>query len=902
MSINTSENNPVRPLYQPACLRVLLCVLTLLLCTPAFADKKITGANNNPAGANTNNPAGGNPNGWYDPEPGAPPFDETSVFLNVQRIGGAEIPAVIKDRAVYLPVTSLFDYLKIKNQATPNFDSVFGYFLDPNATFCVDNIRYQIRFKGTVYKLQSSDLVQTETNLYLKLDYFNQVFGLNSTFDFSNLTVKMDPSVELPAVREMQLEQMHQNLSKLRGETKADTVIRRRYPFFNLSFADWSLFATQQSGGAPQDMRAGLALGGVIAGGEANVYLNYNNNTPFKERQQFYQWRFANNEHRALRQVTLGRIYTQATATLFDPVIGVQVTNTPTTYRKSAGSYRLSRTTEPGWTVELYVNNVLVDFAKADASGFFSFDVPLVYGNSVIKLRYYGLYGEERTLEENVTIPFNFLPKNELEYSASAGLVEDTLNSRYGKASINYGFSRFITVGAGTEYLSSVSSGSNMPFATASARIGSTLMLSGIYVHGIKTQGTATYRMPHNAQLEVNYIKYDREQRALMYNYIEERKLIYSVPFYAHNFAGVTRLMINQAIITENTSYNTAEWLISGATRNLSANVNTFLVSAGQKDPPHFDPYIYSNASLVYRLPKGFNLMPQTQYSFKEGSFISAKCEVEKSFFQRGYFNIAYEQNFKTSQSSFTAGMRYDFSFAKASLVARNYNGVSSISETATGSLIFDAKTGYVGLNNRTSVGRAGITLLPYLDVNGNGRRDAGEQRVPGLKVGIASGRVQYSNSDTVIRLYDLEPYTNYFVDVSQNSFENINWQVRNKTMNVQVDPNQMKLIEVPVSVMSDGSGFVYLKDSTGKTKPLGRISVCFYNGQGVRMASVISDADGYFSYMGLMAGEYTVRIAEEQLSSLHMKSSSEHHFTVAMSPDGSSFDDLDFTLERKKD
>src|SRR5206468_8189415 len=136
--------------------------------------------------------------------------------------------------------------------------------------------------------------------------------------------------------------------------------------------------------------------GTVIAGGEANIFLNYSSQAPFSERQQIYQWRYANNDHRALRQVTLGRIATQATSSIYDPVVGVQVTNTPTTYRKSAGSYRLSRSTQPGWTVELYVNNVLVDFTKADASGFFSFDVPLVYGNSLIKLRYYGPYGEER--------------------------------------------------------------------------------------------------------------------------------------------------------------------------------------------------------------------------------------------------------------------------------------------------------------------------------------------------------------------------------------------------------------------------------------------------------------------------------------------------------------------------
>jgi hypothetical protein len=366
---------------------LLCCIVSLLCIGPTAFAHKVEG----PAPTNNNN----NP---YEPEPGAPAFDETSVFVNVQRIGGTEMAAVIKGRTVYLPMTNVFDFLKIKSEAAPNFDSVFGYFIDPEAKFCIDNIKYQIRYKGQVFQLQPGDLIQTESNLYLRQDYFSQAFGLTCDFDFSNLTVKLSASVELPAVREMQMELMHRNVSRLKGEVKADTNIKRGYPFFNLGAADWSLSATQQSG-AGQDLRAGLSLGGILAGGELDVYLNYSSQIPFNERQQFYQWRFADNSHKAIRQVTLGRILTQSVASVYNPVDGVQISNTPTTYRKSAGSYRLSRTTQPGWTVELYVNNVLVDFVKADASGFFSFDVPLVYGNSIVKLRYYGLYGEVRTSE-----------------------------------------------------------------------------------------------------------------------------------------------------------------------------------------------------------------------------------------------------------------------------------------------------------------------------------------------------------------------------------------------------------------------------------------------------------------------------------------------------------------------
>ena len=39
-----------------------------------------------------------------------PEYDEISVFLDIPRLGEAEIDAVIKGETVYLPVTDLFDF------------------------------------------------------------------------------------------------------------------------------------------------------------------------------------------------------------------------------------------------------------------------------------------------------------------------------------------------------------------------------------------------------------------------------------------------------------------------------------------------------------------------------------------------------------------------------------------------------------------------------------------------------------------------------------------------------------------------------------------------------------------------------------------------------------------------
>jgi hypothetical protein len=197
--------------------------------------------------------------------------------------------------------------------------------------------------------------------------------------------------------------------------------------------ADWGVVATQTSQqGLPEqdDNRLYLALGGVVAGGETDVALNYDNTYAFVTgSQQFFQWRYVDNDNPVLRQVTAGKIYTPSIASIYSPVIGLQFTNAPTVYRRSFGTYTLSYYSEANWVVELYINNTLVNYAKAPAAGFFTFKVPLVYGNSLLKLRFYGPWGEELSHEQNIQIPFNFLPVGEFEYTASAGIVRIALTA-----------------------------------------------------------------------------------------------------------------------------------------------------------------------------------------------------------------------------------------------------------------------------------------------------------------------------------------------------------------------------------------------------------------------------------------------------------------------------------------
>lgn len=791
-------------------------------------------------------------------------YDEIAVVLMVPRVGAVEIPAAIRDEQAYLPISEFFDFLKIRNKLSAGMDSVSGFFIQAKNTYLIDFAHNRIIMQGVTTDLPPGSMIRSETSLYLHSRYFGQVFGLHCTFNFRSLGVTLDTRHELPVIREMRLEQMRQNINKLKGEVKADTILPRSYPFFHFGNADWSVINSQSTEGQ-SDTRLNLGLGAVIAGGETNISLLYNDNQPFREKQQQYLWRYANNDFQYLRQVMVGKIASQATSSIYAPVVGAQVTNAPTSFRRSFGSYTLSDRTEPGWTVELYVNNVLVDYTKADASGFFSFEVPLVYGNSAILLKFYGPWGEERTREQNISIPFNFLPKGEIQYTAGAGIVEDTLQSKFSRVQVNYGLANRMTVGAGTEYLSSVKSGAMMPFITSSLRLASSVLLSGEYTYGVRSRGILTYRMPSNMQLELYFTQYERNQKAINYNYLQERKAVISVPLRTRSFSAFSRLTLNQIILPES-EYTTAELLMSGAIYGVSTNLTTYAMFL---DPAH--PYAYSNLSLSFRLPASIVLIPQLQYEFNNNKLISLKCGLEKHIFRRGFINLSYEKNYRSNLQNIEFGFKYDFSFAQTAFTARRINNNIVLTQSARGSLQIDRSTHYVHAGNRTTMGRGGVVILPFLDLDCNGKYDPGEPKATGLSVHTNGGRLEFNEKDSTIRIFDLEPYSTQYIEFDRNSFDNIAWQIRKPVVAVTIDPNQFRKKEVPIAVVGEASGMVYLRTARGD-KGLGRIIVNFFNEQGKLSGKILSESDGYFSYLGLPPGKYTATVDSLQLKKVKMR------------------------------
>jgi len=571
---------------------------------------------------------------FIDDKKDNPPFvyDETPVRVSVEGYKDFYLYVLFtNNKLLYVNIEDLFKTLNIPCISGQKGDNLGGFIENENRTYEIDYNTKLIQVGDKTFNSQKG-LVKEMGTLYMESSIFTEAFGINLSFNYRSQSIQLKANFELPIIKQLRIEKLRKNMSRLKGEDFPDTIVQRNYHLFKAGMLDWSVFSIQTLNGST-DYRFNLGIGTELLFGEADISLDYYNQQKFDNRSLRYLWRWIDNDKRIIKQAQAGMIPYHTISFINSPIIGAVVRNSSSLVRKATGYYTINEFTEPNWIVELYINNVLVGFTRADASGSYTFKVPIVYGFSTLKLKFYGPMGEERVEERTMNVPYNVMPAREFEYSLSAGILQNSNSSRFGQAEMSYGVNRFLTVSGGLEYLSSISNGPFIPFATATIQPFSKLIIIGEYAYGVRFRGLLDYYFWKEALLEIDYANYVEGQLATIFNAHEERKVRLSVPFRIKKVTGYAKIDYTQLVYSA-FSYNQANIMLSGYYKQFSANSSTQLNWTDQKIP-----YITSDLALSSRLKKGIIIRASVQYNISENTFMSCKAVIEKSI-PKGYSDL----------------------------------------------------------------------------------------------------------------------------------------------------------------------------------------------------------------------------------------------------------------------
>lgn len=822
--------------------------------------------------------------------------DEIVLRTLIKELPATEITSLICDDKIYISLNELFGFIKVKYDFLGADKTLMeGFYLETENTYSIDTQSNLIIYNDRRYDLAETDLITTTNNLYIRLPILDRVFKFNSSFSFRSLTISMISAEELPVMKEARVLERRLNITRLTNTIlEGDTIIRRKRPLYDFGGISYSLNSTQQTNGNVFN-RFQIGAGGQLFGGDFLSQLNYNSGTPITVNNFLNTYTYADNQQDYFKQFMLGNLRTQSISTLPSSLVGFQLTNQSTQLRKTFDNYLISDYTEPFWTVELYVNNILIDYTKADASGLYTFTVPIVYGRTDVRLRFYGDFGEEKTEQRLINVPFNFLPKGEFEYIATAGVLPGRQGEIFSRYNGNYGVNSWLTVGLGNEYLKTPTESSYIPFTSASVKIRNNLTFSSQYAYRTEFQSTLNYFTSSFFNLQLFYRERSRSQTVIRSAALREFRAFASYPIRSKYFGGTARLRFTNRSNGTGTFTNTAQLIYSGKILGLNSNLNLNIFDNSGNET------IYRLRSFVtFNIYRNFFTTPEILYNMSSNSIEYARLRIRKKIARRGFLDFNYTRTFFSQADQFSLGLQYDFNIARTGATIAISDGFSSFSQNVSGGIEYVSYDNDILFDKNPTINRGNLRIVPYLDKNNNGRRDFNEQKVIGLSAKLNKGRVAKQLGNGELLLKGLEPYLEYYVEMDTRSVDNVSYKLSQSSFNIILSPNKTKVIEVPVKVTGEVGGYVYrLRD--GVYEPFSRLRVNILDENFKTVATVLTEFDGYFSYLGLENGNYTARLDNVQLQKIFYSTSNPViEFTLDNTKGGEILDNLEFYLEKR--
>lgn len=850
---------------------------------------------------------------------GSTSYDEFPVQIFHKNIGSINVAGVLVGKTVYLQVADVFQLCDIKADITEDRKRISGFYIDQDRKYVIDFATRTITYRDEQFKLSNSDVVETAVGYYLNTDVFDKVFQLKCAFDFGALVVELTSGEPLPAESEAAAAKNRQHLSSVGPAAFIpDRTLGVQRSWFSLGTIDYQAGTNVISGNPNAQSQYSLALGGQVFGGDFDASLSGSATiarvgskiNPIDWKAVPWQWRTGFDNSPLVSQVIIGKRANFSNLSLADSMIGIEFTNARQETQQSFSNYTISDRTEPNWTVELYINDALVNYTKADQTGYYKFVIPLSYGSTNVVLKFHGPYGEVRTQDVQIRIPYTFLPPGHIEYTATAGtsLYHPSIGSATGKLDMKFGISTFMTGGSGL-FVERGALGQMQyrPYATTSIRLSSGLLLGGEYYYQTGFRSSLDITGPAGVSLEAEFDKPFGESRSsgLGAAIVDQRKLLMNLPL--PWYLGSLRLSAQENPLNSDSGMVTfsAQTMISlfGLSFDLSGTYGMLRDRFAFRD---YGSSATGSAGFSTMLFGRLMLHPSATIDYRQKRVTSTTVVLSELLGQLGTLSVTGSYSFQTAEKSIQAELRLNLPYFQLGLsgsggTSAPYQGSGTIS----GSFGYDPHVGEFVASNHPQVRRAGMVVVPFLDRNNNGVWDDNEPIVKNFGFEQPPGQV-VEESDGILRVTDMQPYKQYVVKTSTNDLENISWTPKFTSFEVTPPPNGFAFVQIPLMVSGQIEGYVYtVAADSGKTEaPLGGVRIKLRHNDPDDTTEVklkddlLTYSNGEYYFAELAPGKYKAFIDPKQLALFHYRCEpKELAFELRNLDEGDIVEDLNFTL-----
>jgi hypothetical protein len=822
-------------------------------------------------------------------------FEEIVVSFEIPRLIKKDLFAQYSGNTIYLPVIEIFNLLELSIDADLKDRLISGYVINKDRRFSIDLNNFSVRSGGQKWPIIASDFYLGSTDLYLKIDLFDRLFGLKMDFNFSALRVYLPLNKDFPSYQRLQRKQEHEKLLSRTASLRDVMEMPRHRELLSAGVIDWA-FSTSPVGGGGHyfDMNAGS----MFLGGDLNIAAGGNTVTGFEPDQTTYRWHYFVGNNRYLSQAELGFINTSGP--LSRGLKGAMITNRPQSERKYFQTINLAGYLGQNWEVELYIDQKLIDFQTTDQSGEYDFNLDIYYGASLITLKMYGPNGEIKSEERYIRIPYNLIPKKNYEYFLAGGQSSiPAQKAQYGQGSFLYGLSENLTLGVSADLPANPKSEEKLTYATEiTYQASGNLTLNCSFSPGNADRYGVNYSRLSAVNINGCYTKYYENQFRNKFSQKNSAQLSISTPF---KFGGRYLGLRYNAIWDKYPSVNYI---------NMSYGFNASISRLQLGYTGKYKWSIYVNRTLkelTSQLLISAMFIPWVQPQFRvtydhmENRPNKYSIILNRRLFKTGQVALTYERNQDNKSNMFMFSLNFFTNFANFSTRAISSGKTNSVSQVQRGSVRYDNDAGAIRFDRRTGVGFGSAVIRPFQDSNFNGVRDKNEDYLPGIKAKITGGREKPIGRTRIFYYDGLRPYENYLVQIDQNSIDNPTLRPAYENYKIVCNPNIITPIEVPLVPVSELSGMVWRQTAQGKNG-IGGIRIMLLNQKTESLVEVVSFSNGEYYYEGIIPGSYRAYIDPEQLTRYgYISDPDAIDFEVKPEDAGTCREKVDFTLSPKE-
>jgi hypothetical protein len=738
--------------------------------------------------------------------------------------------------------------------------------------------------------------------LYVGAERLGNLLGTRIVVDWPDLTVTVMNAGALPIGQRARREAAREALRRTQAGRHVDLALGYEGRRIGGLVVD---YAAQLPGGQPLGASSySVAMGADVYGGSFVLGVQSIGRADAGVVRGEGSWTRVWEDSRLVRQLRLGDGYT--TGPNIRALRGFSITNSPYLRDPFVGRSSFDGQLEPGWSVEAYQNGQLMAFDTVDATGRFGFQIPVRYGENPVDFVAYGPLGEVRQFYRTYRVLSDLLPARRLEYGLAGGACRDPRCRASGNLDVRYGLSDRVTLEAGADGFWRDSLGDLWhPYGGVSANPTNAWALDLEAVGRALGRATVIFEPSVNLRVSAEAAVFDPHTSAPILTVPGQRS--------AWTLAGFFRPIPRIGFFYLDGELDQLH-AVDGTTTRAHLGVSL------QTPTGRFLPYVRTERQAPTVGPTATRqfvgmstyLLPRPGWArWMWGSFF--RTTIESQVFggaaQLTLAQAAVSKPILSGMSletgvGWTRGSRGPFlqlTLTTYLPAVRTYTTVTapagapaSVAQLVQGSLLWDGESGRLATAPGPSIERAGLAGRVFQDVNFNGRWDAGEPGVAGVRVLVGS-KLATSDSDGVFRVWDLLPFEPVVVTVDSMSIDTPLLVPAFGTATIVPGPNRFRTMDVPLVAAGVLEGRV-VRDLGGRREPAGAVPLILLDHKTGTARRFTSFSDGAFYVMSVTPGRYSLSVDPAILQAWQM-TAQPLEFTLAPTPSGVGRNDLEVVL-----